>query len=205
MWSTKEEPFEYFTPESKPYGLSYGQWTVRWWQWLLSIPTDLSPAADETGKNAGVNQTDPNVWFLTGTFGGTAAHRKCICTTRKSILFPVINYEMNLLEIPALRTESELKKAVIEDIDDIIKREALIDDHIIPVYRVRSDPSIFTIRLLGNNPFQVPGGGTTLATSDGYWVFLKPLTTGEHEVSFAGSCSAGSRKVKAHYHLALSP
>jgi len=203
MLSTKEESFEYFTPESKPFGLSYGHWTVLWWQWLLSIPSEINPAADETGKNAGVNQTNPNVWFLAGTFGGTATNRTCTVPIGKSILFPVINYEMNSLEIPSLRTESELIKHVTEDIDDIIPPEALIDDQRIPIYRMRSDPSIFTISLLKNNPFRVPGGGNTRAASDGYWVFLKPLPKGEHDIYFAGSCSAGSRKVKAHYHLTL--
>jgi hypothetical protein len=70
----KEEPLESYTPESKPYDLSYGQWTVKWSQWILSIPMEVNPADDQTGKNAGVNQTDPNVWFLAGTFGGKAIY-----------------------------------------------------------------------------------------------------------------------------------
>jgi hypothetical protein len=206
-----EDSFEYFTPGSTPYGLSYGQWTVRWWQWLLSIPTEINPAADETGKNAGLNQTDPYVWFLAGTFGETAAYqihtpayRKCIVPAGKSLLFPVINYEMNSLEIPTLKTETELIKHVVEDMDDIIRLEASIDGHKIPVYRVRSDPPMFTIQLHENNPFRLPGGGTTQATSDGFWAFLKPLAVGEHEIYFEGSCSAGTRTVKARYQLAMS-
>src|SRR5438874_2855988 len=26
-------------PNSKPYGLSYGEWSAQWWQWSLQIPT----------------------------------------------------------------------------------------------------------------------------------------------------------------------
>jgi hypothetical protein len=204
MSLAKEKGFEYFTPRSKPYGLSYGQWTVKWWQWLASIPTEANPAVDETGKHAAVNQRDSNVWFLAGTFGGKTAQRKCIIPDAKSILFPVINYEMNPLEKPELKTESDLRTHVVEDEDDIINLEAMINGQRIPIYRVRSDPPMFTLKIVENNPLQVPGGGTTEATSDGYWVFLKPLNPGEHEIDFAGSCSAGQRNVKVRYHLTVT-
>jgi hypothetical protein len=195
--------YEYFTPETKPYGLTYGQWTVKWWQWLASIPTDTNPAADENGKNAGINQTDPHVWFLAGTFGGKTVDRKCIAPAGRSILFPVINYEMNPIEKPELKTDSELIRHVIEDEDDIINLEAIIDGQGIPIFRVRSDPPMFSLTLPADNPFNTSVGGTTRATSDGYWVFLKPLNPGEHNLYFAGSCSAGSRNVKAAYNLTV--
>jgi hypothetical protein len=195
--------FEYFTPQTKPYGLTYGQWTVKWWQWLASIPTDTNPAADENGENARVNQTDPQVWFLAGTLGGKAVDRKCTIPAGRAVLFPVINYEMNPLEKPELRTNSDLIKHVIEDEDDIINLDAIIDGQRIPIYRVRSDPSMFPLTMPVDNPFHAPGGRTEQATSDGYWVFLKPLDPGEHYLHFAGSCSAGSRNVTASYNLTV--
>ena len=199
----QEKSLEYFTPDSRPYGLSYGQWTVKWWQWLAAIPIDVNPAADETGKNASINQNDPNVWFLAGTFGGKSAERKCVVPAGRAILFPVINYEMNPLEKPELKTESELIKHVVQDEHDIINLESIIDGQRIPIYRIRSDPQIFSLTIPENNPLEVQGSGTTYATSDGYWVFLKPLYRGEHNVYFAGSCSAGSRNVKANYHIII--
>jgi hypothetical protein len=193
----------FFTPASKPFGISYGQWTVRWWQWILSIPDDLNPALDETGKYAGLNQSDPNVWFLAGTFAGNTAHRMCLVPPSKAILFPIINYETNPLEYPALRTELALIEKVKEDIDDIESHETFVDGQRIPVYRVRSDPSIFSINLPNKNLFHVTGGGSTQASSDGYWVFLKPLAVGEHSIFFAGSCTSGSRKVRTWYNVKI--
>ena len=35
-----------FPVDSKPYGLTYGEWTAKWWQWALSIPKDINPAGD---------------------------------------------------------------------------------------------------------------------------------------------------------------
>ena len=55
-----------FPVDAKPYGKSYAEWSAIWWQWLLSIPKDTSPAGDTTGKNCGTNQQGP-IWFLAGT------------------------------------------------------------------------------------------------------------------------------------------
>src|SRR5919205_4515157 len=46
-----------FSADSKPYGLTYGDWTAKWWQWGHSIPKDINPAYDDTGKNCAQNQT----------------------------------------------------------------------------------------------------------------------------------------------------
>ena len=40
----KSLPISIFPIESKPYGLSYGDWSVRWWKWLLSIPKSDNPS-----------------------------------------------------------------------------------------------------------------------------------------------------------------
>jgi hypothetical protein len=199
--SLSDAVVEVFSPLSRPYGLTYGQWTVKWWQWLASIPSDKSPAADETGIHAAVDQRYSSVWFLAGTLGGKSVNRKCVLPAKKSILFPVINYEINHIEKPDLKSEQDLIRHVVEDQDDILNLECMIDSRVIPVYRVRSDPFLFTITIHKNNPFNITGGATTRATSDGYWVFLKRLEPGEHDLYFAGSCSSGTRNVRARYSL----
>lgn len=192
---------EYFLPDSRPYGLTYGRWTVKWWQWLVSIPAEQNPAADEIGIYAAINQNDQPVWFLAGTFGGKSVNRKCVIPSKKSILFPVINYEINPIERPDLNTDSDLIRHVIEDEDSVLDLECIVDSQIIPVYRVRSDPVMFTINIHEHNYFEIPGGMTSRATSDGYWVFLKDLEIGDHNLYFAGSCSSGIRNVRASYNL----
>jgi hypothetical protein len=199
----------YFTPDSKPFGLTYGQWTVKWWQWALSIPKAINPVLDESGKNADVNQNGP-VWFLAGIFGENAVENKvprrvCTVSSGKSILFPVINYEMNPLEKPQLSNEEELIRHVIEDIDDIVIKEALVDGSKIPIYRVRSDPLMFPLTINNDNSIGI-SGGTTQAAADGYWVFLKPLPSGNHNIYFHGACGGGTsiRNIAAEYKLTVS-
>jgi hypothetical protein len=177
---------------------------VKWWQWFVAIPAKKNPGTDETGENAGMNQFDPNVWFLAGTFGGKTVERECLIPKERAILFPVINYEMNTLEKPELKTESQLLKHVRDDQDDIVNLDAMVDGQKIPTYRIRSDPVFFSITAPVDNTVQIPNGGTTHATADGYWVFLKPVPPGEHGIYFSGSCSNGIRNVKANYHITIT-
>ena len=39
-----------FDPESSYFNLTYAEWTAKWWQWAYSIPKNLHPAYDDTGK-----------------------------------------------------------------------------------------------------------------------------------------------------------
>ena len=45
-----------FPPHSHPYGKNYGEWAVKWWQWVLSIPADRNPLTDTNGAFAGEAQ-----------------------------------------------------------------------------------------------------------------------------------------------------
>ena len=193
------EVLEFFLPTDTPYGRSYGAWTISWWRWAYSAPRAFNPVLDLDGFNAGVNQKE-HVWFLAGTFGEKITPvRKCTVPKNRAILFPVINYEMNLLERPDF-THKQLINHVKKDQNDIINLEALVDQERVSIYRIQSDPLVFSIFI---NPYSLTDviGGNTQASADGYWVFLKPLTQGLHDISFSGSCSNGTRSASAKYHI----
>lgn len=82
-------------PCSRPYGLTYGEWSARWWQWIESIPKATNPNLDTTGADCAQGQTGP-VWFLAGDFGGTVV-RHCTIPTGVSVLFPVIDNGFGVL------------------------------------------------------------------------------------------------------------
>lgn len=170
---------------SKPYGLTYGEWSAKWWQWAMSTPTKNNPVVDETGEKCAVGQNDPNVWFLAGTGGGEAV-RACTIPAGKAILIPVLNVECDYTS-PDLKTESDLRKCAKDDQDKATSLQATVDGTSIPdlkTYRVQSplfNVTIPTENVLGLQP------GTTQAVSDGYWVLLKPLPVGKHQINFSGS------------------
>ena len=53
-----------FAVESNPYGVSYEDWTTRFWQWLVSIPASKNPAADQSGEFCQEGQGTLPVFFL---------------------------------------------------------------------------------------------------------------------------------------------
>jgi hypothetical protein len=192
-------PIQCFTPEDRPYGFSYGEWTTKWWEWALSVPIPVNPVLDNTGQYADQNQHDP-VWFLAGTIGdeNKVAHRTCIIPKQQAILFPVINYIH--IRAPSFKTDIELANHVQKDIDDIVVNEAMIDGQKVPIFRVKSDPRIFNLRVREENKLEIPVG-STMASADGYWVFIKSLNIGRHEVYFHGACSGGIRNASARYQI----
>ena len=45
-------------------GLTYGDWTAKWWQWAYSVPRNVNPSYDDSGRYCSEGQNGP-VWFLT--------------------------------------------------------------------------------------------------------------------------------------------
>jgi hypothetical protein len=178
-------PIAVFPENSKPYGLTYGKWTAKWWQWGYSIPKDMNPAYDDTGKNCAQKQNGP-VWFLAGTYGH-AVNRKCDIPAGKAILFPILNSECSFAEFPKLKTLSELRTCAKTIQDQVSSLKASVDGRPIPSlqeYRIQSPPFNFT--LPQNNILGLPANVTTQAIADGNWVFLKPLSPGSHKITFRG-------------------
>ncbi len=188
-----------FTPEDSPYGLSYGEWTTKWWEWALSVPIPVNPVLDNTGQYADKNQHD-SVWFLAGTIGdeNKVAHRTCIIPKQTAILFPVINYIHT--SDSTFKTDIELVNHVQKDIDDIVVNEAMVDGQKVPIFRVKSEPRIFSLRVREENKLGIPVGNN-IASADGYWVFIKSLNKGQYEIYFHGACSGGARNASAQYQI----
>lgn len=173
--------------DTNQYNLTYSEWTAKWWQWLLSIPQAINPSADATGENCDEGQSGP-VWFLAGTFGGLN-QRNCEIPANKSILFPVINGECSYAEYPDLRTEAELRSCAVSSNDAVSELMVTIDGQAINEsqlrnYRVQSP--LFNVTFPSGNIYGL-NEGPSQAVSDGYWVFLPPLTPGQHEIHFRGA------------------
>jgi len=180
-----------FQPDSKPYNLTYGEWTAKWWQWAYSIPREVNPAYDDTGKYCSENQRGP-VWFFPGTYGKPVI-RECTLPTGKAILFPILNSECSFAEFPELKTVENLRSCAMTFQDQVTQLHASIDGREIPQlelekYRIESPSFYFT--LPENNILDLPTNTTTEAVSDGNWVFVKPLTPGKHEISFRGDVNS---------------
>jgi hypothetical protein len=191
------------------YNMSYAEWTARWWQWLLSIPEDRNPGADETGENCDEGQTGP-VWFLAGTFGGLN-ERVCAVPAGKSILFPVMNAECSYAEYAGLHSEPELRQCAVSSNEGVTELMVIIDgqpNNLSELIRYRVQSPLFEINFPSGNIYGVREGPSQ-AVSDGFWVFLPPLPPGQHEIHFRGAvvdfttASTNNFVTEVKYHITV--
>lgn len=193
-----------FSTDSDPYGVSYAEWTAKWWQWALSIPAENNPVNDATGANCALNQNGP-VWFLAGTLGGVV-DRNCTIQADKAILLPIFNAVHTLADSPAscptpIRSEEELLSYATKEMDIDIDLAVTVDNMKLgglQRYRVRSP--IFDVVLPEKNLFRGTPGPTRGA-SDGYWLFLEPLPKGKHKIHSFGSDLAGKSEIGVNYDI----
>jgi hypothetical protein len=195
---------ECYAPDARPYGISYGAWTIKWWKWWFSIERARNPAIDQTGIYASQKQSRP-VWFLAGTWvkkDRTYPHRKCSVPTGVSILFPVINCEENPLEYPNLTSDKAMRDRLSEDMATVRYLKCVINGQIIQPQLVESDPLFFSIRIR-KDMSESNRGGITRMTSTGYWVFFRPLDKRSCHLSFEGSYQHGSLFTGATYEIKI--
>jgi hypothetical protein len=176
-------------PQSHPYGKSYGEWAVAWWQWSLSIPADRNPLTDETGEFAGEGQHGP-VWFVAGTFGNDV-ERSYQVPVGKALFVPVdawvfgagaFDCDPSVPGVPCVVCELEALAAANTAAAEVV--EVSIDG--VTVRNVRryeaSSPEPFAIRYPDNSVTGLPAGRYFPQVSDGYWLMLEPLAKGTHEL-----------------------
>ena len=204
MSEGKTLPLYVHPVDSKPFGLSYEEWTEKWWKWLLSIPKERSPSMDFTGANANENQTDPNVFFLCQTIEGeeSTPHRSIRIPTSKDILVPIMNW-VSVLHVNG-ETDEELIKCATERMDVIKELTMSINgvklDMELRNFRVKS--RVFDFILPEKNVFDLPSGFTRLV-SDGYWLLFHPLDELKGISTFS-TCSSGLTKIAVEYGLEKS-
>lgn len=204
--------------------VSYNEWAQRWWKWILETPASKNPAYGYTPTETPNKQNQPydneDVWFLAGAFNdGSLPHTRNVSYRSiigipkgKSLFMPVLNFfavTRDSKHIP------ELERRVKEEMD-IINPESLyvtIDGQQVPsnnLAEYRADTFVvFPITVNGKDNVvklrHVLGRPINLwAKGDGYWLFLKPLPPGQHEIHSFGSCLQGKIQIEIHYRMEVS-
>jgi len=191
-----------YSRNSKPFGLTFGEWSIRWWQWLLSIPKDRNPAMDSTGQNASMGQLDPNVFFLCQTIEGVQQQpvRKISIPRDRSIFMPILNWISNFHKHG--NSEQELIATARTRIDAIGNIEVKLGgENITGLDGYRFVSQFFVVELPTNNILDLPPGQSRFI-SDGYWLFIRPIRNNT-TISTFGSCSSGTTKIGVEYSITV--
>lgn len=193
-------------PKAKSHGLSYEEWSARWWQWALSLPVDQNPFFDEYGCKNGANGQEGPVWFLTGVLNesGTAV-RDCTVPAGKALFFPLINVECSTVEDPPFCGENEEELRACVRAFKIDGAFASIDG--VPVGNLEGysfESPLFDFDLPENNVLGL-AAGPGQSVSNGYYLMLAPLPVGEHIINFGGSYPEFGFSLDITYNLTVVP
>jgi hypothetical protein len=191
-----------YSKNEKPYGISYSEWIGRWWQWHVSIPNKINeqdsanlltlahPREAYSAEKCAWNQIDKNVWFLPDgrnlglSEANTPEIRKCTVPQGKALLVQIYGGGCSYGE--GLKTDQELKDCV--DIGlDTVEFTAKIDGVEVMNSKNRDDylpaPYSYDLTYTQDNLYDVPAG-TYKAMAGGYFLFVKPLSVGDHKIEF---------------------
>src|SRR5438874_1039571 len=178
-------------PQAHPYGHSYGEWAAAWWQWALTQPAATNPVLDQTGANCSVGQ-EGKVWFLAGSFGSEPVNRTCTVPAGTALLIPVLNYVYCAFatDPPEQRTEEFVRSQVSFVPDLATGLTASVDGVSVTDIHGRyfEESSLFSVVLPEDNIFGLPEGFVLDPCVDaGYYILVRPLPPGEHNIHFAGA------------------
>lgn len=172
-------------PNARPYGLTLAQWSAKWWQWGLELPAVAGHPFIDCPDPPDVGQSGP-VWFLAGNYGSNPC--PAVVPVGKSVFFPIINAECSSLEpFPYHGDTAEEQRVCAKGWADQIDVSLLFCEvdgvplKNLEFYRFVSPQFAFT----APTPwiFGADGGSGT-AVGDGYYIFLTPLSQGEHTIHF---------------------
>ena len=163
-------------------GMSQAEWSRAWWQWAGSFEKPESPVGDQTGSLCDRGQCGP-VWFLAGTYGTHRTVRTCKVPRGKHLFFPLTNYVVMPrpgVPIDCLRVSSDAA-AMTNDVSALV----------LDVDGVRV-PDLVSYRQVTTQCFDM--GARTEgkirvfpSAANGYYVMLRPLRPGKHEINFGGA------------------
>jgi hypothetical protein len=175
---------EVFLKGSKPYGTAYEDWMIKWWQWDMSIPKEQHPKANPNLTKCPVGESGP-VSFLTQSLQGES-HYACTIPAGHAILLSISTGECttddahsnSLADLIKCATEGD-KYLTFEATVDGVRLNGLGPDQNYAISR------LFNMTVPKDNAYDLQNPGTFKAVTGGYFLFLKPLPTGEHSVNIA--------------------
>jgi len=173
-------------------GKTIGEWTARWWSWLLTTPLHRDPALDETGAYCGIDQDGP-VWFLAGQFTDSPVARRCKVPEGKYLLFPMYTGIIRPTPSQTQATCATSRDKAARFTDAVLGLFASVDG--VPL----ENPERYRERTA--DCFDPNGTGRTLSAQDGYWVMLRPLPPGKHVLRYGRFVKGGKGNTDVTYVL----
>ena len=195
-------------PNSTEFGNPYGEWSARWWQWLVSIPADTNPNFSSGNVDCTLGQSGP-VWFLGGSFGDKLSYtRRCTIEGGKDLLVTplttLFGQGVGDCTGPSDCDPTQLRALAAVGQDNPQLLEVRVDNaQVKSLDQYRVTPPVFTVFFPQNAVFGLEPGTHGPVVSDGYFVLLKSLSPGPHTIHLKG-VSNGGFTVEVTYQLTVT-
>ena len=184
-----------YSPNSVVYGMTYGDWVVAYWQYLLSIPLSTNPAfGDTTGVYCNLGQGSGPVYFLNASgFPNTLITRRCTVPAGKALWVPNLFNECSTVEAPPSHGDNpqELRHCALAGTDAVVLNsvEFIVDgQRIKDVARFRvQGPFYDFVMPAHDNILGLEGVTAGSSVVDGYAIMVKPPRQGYHVIHFEGT------------------
>jgi hypothetical protein len=192
---------DFYSKGESPFGISYGDWVAKYWNWDLSIPLD-----PKTNNLLGLNENgclvhrENSMVMLADTAAGGIWNQKCTISHNAGILIPIWTGECDQgfkgFETASLKQLSDCARAFdlgkvkgqvkVDNIPvatlDALDYKTNIMNNVTEVYTKQ-----FNATIPLNSHFMAERYGTFPAAAHGWFVFLKPLQPGIHTVYYQNS------------------
>jgi hypothetical protein len=192
---------DFYSKGESPFGISYGDWVAKYWNWDLSIPLDL-----KTNNLLGLNENgclvhrENSMVMLADSAAGGIWNQKCTISHNAGILIPIWTGECDHgyrgFETASLKQLSDCARSYdlgkvkgqvkVDNIPvatlDVLDYKTNIMNNVTEVYTKQ-----FNITIPINSHFTSEQYGTFPAAAHGWFVFLKPLPPGNHTVYYQNS------------------
>lgn len=179
---------------SSPFGTPFKDWVVKWSTWELSFPKQEnwnfrgSPGYIYKDCSYKQNSSSP-VFFLpyVGAELGQVASMSCDVPRNKALLINIAGATSDYSD-PTVKTKTPNGLIKLETQSNVypVAFGITLDGHPIAFtndqkYLVQTD--LYNLTLPANNIWGEPAGGDT-ASTQGWWLMLKPLTPGTHVLHY---------------------
>jgi hypothetical protein len=178
---------QFYSPSDSPFGITYGEWIAKYWDWWANIPKSQTPT--EVKYECFMHETG-NVIFLIDPLkmNGDVSY-SCKIPAGKALFFPLVTSEYDKgTEGYEQATDRQLIDAAKQD-DNSNAFKVILDGKVISseyLRSLRAESPFWNITIVSGNHYDSPPG-VFRAVAEGFHVFLKPLSPGSHQLYFETS------------------
>jgi len=180
---------EFYSEDEKPFNKSYKYWTGEYWNWWFSVNRDdVFNENILSGSECLANLDGPVVFLMNPSFAGTnKIVKNCVITSQQGVLFAFLTGECDT-ELPNMSNASftTLLNCAIEDNQvPIFEKSGTIDGVKIDkgdIKEIKNDG--FKLVIKENSVYSDAIPGIWDAAAHGYYVFIKPMSIGDHVIKY---------------------